>query len=138
MIIAVDFDGTIVEHRYPRIGREVPFAFESLKLIQNQGHELILWTYRSGKELEEAIEFCRANGLEFYAVNKNYPEEVFDESISRKINADIYIDDRNFGGLPDWGTIYLQIVGEEYNASAPLEQKKMKGLNKLLKKYFLK
>tara|TARA_R110001583_G_scaffold55451_3_gene168490 strand:+ start:2894 stop:3310 length:417 start_codon:yes stop_codon:yes gene_type:complete len=138
MKIAVDFDGTIVEHRYPNLGKEIPFAFESLKLIQNQGHDLILWTYRSGKELEDAVEFCRVNGLEFYAINKNYPEEVFDESISRKINADIYIDDRNFGGLPNWGTIYLQIAGEDYNDSAQFEQKNPKGFNRFLKKYFLK
>ena len=138
MKIAVDFDGTIVEHRYPRLGKEIPFAIESLKLIQNQGHDLILWTYRSGKELEDAVEFCRANGLEFYAVNKNYPEELFDESISRKINADIYIDDRNFGGLPDWGAIYLKIAGEDYNVSTQFEQKNLKGFNRFLKKYFLK
>ena len=138
MKIAVDFDGTIVEHRYPRLGKEIPFAIESLKLIQNQGHDLILWTYRSGKELEDAVEFCRANGLEFYAVNKNYPEEVFDESISRKINADIYIDDRNFGGLPDWGAVYLKIAGEDYNVSTQFEQKNSKGFIRFLKKYFLK
>ncbi|MRT94388.1 BT0820 family HAD-type phosphatase [Ancylomarina sp. 16SWW S1-10-2] len=138
MKIAVDFDGTIVEHRYPYLGKEIPFAFDSLKLIQKQGHDLILWTYRSGKELKEAVEYCRTNGLEFYAVNKNYPEEVFDESISRKINADIYIDDRNFGGLPDWGAIYLKIVGKEYNASLIFEQKNASGLNKLFRKYFMK
>jgi len=138
MKIAVDFDGTIVEHRYPNLGKEIPFAFESLKLIQNQGHDLILWTYRSGKELEDAVEFCRVNGLEFYAINKNYPEEVFDESISRKINADIYIDDRNFGGLPNWGTIYLQIAGEDYNVFTQFEQKNSKGFNRFLKKFFLK
>jgi len=138
MKIAVDFDGTIVEHRYPYLGKEIPFAFDSLKLIQKQGHNLILWTYRSGKELEEAVEYCRTNGLEFYAVNKNYPEEVFDESISRKINADIYIDDRNFGGLPDWGAIYLKIAGKEYYESSVIEQKDATMLNKLFKKYFMK
>ena len=138
MKIAVDFDGTIVEHKYPALGKAIPFAIESLKLIQDMGHNLILWTYRSGKELDAAVEFCRENGLEFYAVNKNYPEEVFDESISRKINADIYIDDRNFGGLPDWGTIYLKIVGKEYNGSLTFDQKNASGLNKLFRKYFLK
>ncbi len=109
MIIAVDFDGTIVEHEYPEIGKTRLFAFETLKMLQDKGHQLILWTYRSGKELEEAIEFCRKNGLEFYAVNSNYPEEEFDETISRKINADIYIDDRNLGGIPEWGEIYHMI-----------------------------
>ena len=116
MIIAVDFDGTIVEHRYPDIGKEIPFAFQTLKQLNDDGHSLILWTYRSGKELEEAVKFCERKGLQFYAVNKNYPEEVFDSSISRKINADIYIDDRNYGGLPDWGEIYQTISG------APLSQ----------------
>ena len=110
MIIAVDFDGTIVEHRYPAIGRERLFAFDTLKALQKDHHQLILWTYRSGKELEEAVEFCRKNGVEFYAVNKNYPEEEFDEkTMSRKIQADIYIDDRNVGGLPGWGEIWQML-----------------------------
>jgi hydroxymethylpyrimidine pyrophosphatase-like HAD family hydrolase len=106
MIIAVDFDGTIVEHRYPKIGRPFPFVFETLIALQKNGHQIILWTYRTGTQLEEAIEFCRSNGIEFYAVNKNYPEEEYDFDISRKIHADIYIDDRNLGGIPSWGEIY--------------------------------
>jgi hydroxymethylpyrimidine pyrophosphatase-like HAD family hydrolase len=114
MIIAVDFDGTIVDHEYPAIGKTKLFAFETLKALQKEGHTLILWTYRSGKELKEAIEFCKQNGLEFYAVNKNYPEEVFIEGeVSRKINADIYIDDRNVGGFPGWSKIWEIIQGED-------------------------
>ncbi len=114
MIIAVDFDGTIVEHRYPAIGKEIVFAFDTLKALQRKNHQLILWTYRTGKELEEAVEFCRKNGVEFYAVNKNYPEEVFDENTtSRKIHADLYIDDRNVGGFPGWGEIWQMINPEE-------------------------
>lgn len=108
--IAVDFDGTIVEHKYPEIGKEKLFAFETLKALINDGHQLILWTIRTGKELDEAVEYCRKNGVEFYAVNKNYPEEVFDESVtSRKVLVDIYIDDRNVGGFPGWGEIYHHI-----------------------------
>ena len=80
MIIAVDFDGTIVEHRYPAIGRIKPFAFESLKALQQKGHQLILWTHRTGNELDEAVKFCLQNGLDFYAVNKNYPEEEWNEN----------------------------------------------------------
>lgn len=105
MIIAVDFDGTIVEHEYPEIGRIRPFAFESLIVLQEQKHRLILWTHRSGQLLEDAVDFCRSNGVEFYAVNKNYPEEKWSEHDSRKIFADLYIDDRNLGGLPSWGEI---------------------------------
>jgi hydroxymethylpyrimidine pyrophosphatase-like HAD family hydrolase len=118
MTIAIDFDGTIVEHKYPAIGKERIFAFETLKALQKQGHLLILWTYRSGPELEEAVEYCRKNGVEFYAVNKNYPEEVFDETISRKIIADVYIDDRNIGGFLGWGEIWHLI-----NQNAPESEK---------------
>ncbi len=122
MIIAVDFDGTIVEHRYPAIGRDLPFAFEAIKALQKKQHQIILWTFRAGKELEEAVEYCRKRGVEFYAVNKSYPEEQFDESISRKINADLFIDDRNIGGLPGWGEIYSLICPEE-SGSGPRKKR---------------
>jgi hydroxymethylpyrimidine pyrophosphatase-like HAD family hydrolase len=104
--IAVDFDGTIVEHEYPEIGKEKLFAFQTLKELEKLGAMLILWTFRTGKELDEAVEYCRKNGIEFYAVNKNYPEEIFDENVSRKINADIYIDDKNIGGFPGWSGVW--------------------------------
>jgi len=113
MIIAVDFDGTIVEHRFPEIGRERPFAFDTLKALQKKGFRIILWTHRSGDLLKEAVDYCRKNGLEFYAVNKNFPEEKWDTEESRKISADIYIDDRNLGGIPSWGEIYRMICPEE-------------------------
>ena len=113
MIIAIDFDGTIVEHRYPEIGRIRPFAFETLKALQAKNHRIILWSHRAGKMLDEAVEFCRKHDVEFYAVNKNYPEEKWDENESRKILADIYIDDRNLGGLPSWGEIFQIICPEE-------------------------
>ena len=104
--IAVDFDGTIVEHMYPEIGKEKLFAFKTLKELEKKGALLILWTFRAGKELDEAVEYCRKNGIEFYAVNKNYPEEVQNESVSRKIDADIFIDDRNLGGFPGWSEVW--------------------------------
>ncbi len=113
LTIAVDFDGTIVEDAYPQIGKPTLFAFETLKKLQEKGHRLILWTYRSGKTLDEAVAFCKKNGIEFYAVNKSFPEEEFDEKYSRKINADIFIDDRNIGGLVGWGEIYQQLIGED-------------------------
>lgn len=111
MIIAVDFDGTIVEHRYPEIGREIPFAVTTLKMLIEQRHTLIMWTVRQGDLLQEAIDWCKERGLEFYAVNKNFPEENIDNNgCYCKINADIFIDDRNLGGLPDWGKIYQMIT----------------------------
>ena len=110
MTIAVDFDGTIVEHRYPKIGEEIPFATETLKIVAQERHKLILWTVREGELLEEAIEWCRQRGVFFYSVNKDYPEEEKSHNgFSRKLKADLFIDDRNLGGLPDWGTIYQMI-----------------------------
>jgi len=109
MIIAVDFDGTIVTHEYPKIGKDIPFAIDTLIRLKQEGARLILWTVRHGKLLDEAVEYCRKRGLEFYAVNKNYPEEDYDLTIGRKIVADWYIDDRNLGGLPSWGEIYQQL-----------------------------
>ena len=106
MVIAVDFDGTIVKHKYPAIGKEIPFAIECLRLLQQKGHKIILWTYRAGTELDKAIKFCEKRGLYFNAVNNNYENEEFDNSYSRKIYADIYIDDRNLMGLPEWKKIY--------------------------------
>lgn len=113
LTIAVDFDGTIVEDEYPKIGKPLLFAFDTLKKLQNKGHRLILWTYRCGKELDEAVTFCKEQGITFYAVNKSFPEEEFDPKYSRKINADVFIDDRNFGGLLGWGEIYQKLAGEE-------------------------
>lgn len=110
--IAIDFDGTIVEDEYPRIGKPKIFAFETLKKLQDKGHRLILWTYRNGKHLDDAVQFCKEHGVIFYAVNKSFPEEAFDPKYSRKINADYFIDDRNIGGLKGWGEIYQMLISE--------------------------
>ncbi len=111
MTIAVDFDGTIVEHRYPEIGEEIPFAIDTLKMLIKDHHRLILWSVREGKLLEDAVNWCKERGVEFYAVNRDYPEETLDNNqhFSRKLKVDLWIDDRNIGGLPDWGTIYRMV-----------------------------
>lgn len=109
MVIAVDFDGTIVEHEYPKIGSPIPFAIETLLKLQQERHQLILWSVRDGKLLDEAVQYCEKKGLRFYAANKNHPEEDSANPSSRKLNADLFIDDRNIGGLPDWGVIYHAI-----------------------------
>lgn len=112
MLIAVDFDGTIVENRYPAIGRERTFAIETLKRLVAEHHKVVLWTVRQDELLDEAVQFCRERGLEFYAINRDYPEEeeANNRHFSRKIKVDLFIDDRNLGGLPDWGTIYEMIT----------------------------
>ncbi len=113
MIIAVDFDGTIVEHKYPAIGKEIPFATATLRQLIKDGHQLILWSVREGKLLEEAIQWCEERGVKFYAANHDLDEDGIgqhrSENFSRKLKAQMFIDDRNVGGLPDWGTIYQLI-----------------------------
>jgi len=114
-IIAVDFDGTIVEDAYPKIGKQKLFAFETLKKLQEEGHRLILWTYRSGNKLDEAVTFCENNGIVFYSVNSSFSGEEYSENISRKIHADLFIDDRNIGGFIGWGEIYQLLTNTKPN-----------------------
>ena len=127
LIIAIDFDGTIVEDAYPNIGKPMIFAFETMKKLQSEGHRLILWTYRSDRKLQEAVDFCKQQGLEFYAINKSYPEEEFDGKISRKINATFFVDDRNIGGFIGWTAIHKLLLNYEP------EIKKKKGFFSFLK-----
>ncbi len=133
MTIAVDFDGTIVTDKYPEIGNEMPFAVETLKTLTREGHKLILWSVRQDEKLTEAVEWCRQRGLEFYAVNQDFPGEDPEQHnrYSRKIKADIFIDDRNLGGLPDWGSIYHIIHSRKTLVQLVLEEagkpKKKKG-----------
>ena len=120
MIIAIDFDGTIVEHAYPDIGKPIPFAIETLLQIQKDGHKLILWTVRRGRLLQDAIDYCAQRGLYFYAENENYRGEnkELGEEVSRKLSVDMFIDDRNLGGLPDWGTIYNAVKATAEGSNA--------------------
>lgn len=135
MTIAVDFDGTIVTHEYPKIGKPIPFAFATLKKLQEERHQIILWTAREGELLEQAVAFCKEKGLEFYAVNSNYPEEPMMQNVlrPRKLTVDLFIDDRNLGGLPDWGVIYQMVHSNHpfeplQDAAVYPKQNKRKGL----------
>lgn len=134
--IAVDFDGTIVDHEYPSIGKEKLFAFQTLKELNKLGANLILWTFRTGKELDEAVEYCKRNGIEFYAVNKNYPEEVYDDTVSRKINADIFIDDKNVGGFPGWSNIWQMI--NPYELQQLEAEQKISSPGNIFRRLFIK
>ncbi len=125
LIIAVDFDGTIVEDAYPKIGKPNLFAFETLKKLQEEGHRLILWTYRCGNKLDEAVKFCESNGVFFYAINSSFPEETYSDDVSRKIHADLFIDDRNVGGFIGWGEIYQKLTNSNEKL---ISKEKKKGL----------
>lgn len=97
MIYAVDFDGTLCRDRYPEIGEPRTAVIHFVKRLRAQGDKLILWTCRSGDDLEAAVAWCEALGLTFDAVNDNLPENIARYNNNcRKVNADYYIDDRNF------------------------------------------
>lgn len=105
MILAIDFDGTIVEDRFPDIGNPIPQAFDTILHLQNAGHQLILWTCRENnparKYLDEAVLFCAERGLHFDAVNANVNESPFQElGQGRKVFADLYVDDKAM--FPVW------------------------------------
>lgn len=95
MVIAVDFDGTLDESRWPGFGPPNMQLFEWLKLHQQNGDKVILWSCREGDRLDEAVKYCNEQGLFFDAVNENLDFLVAKYgSDSRKIHADLYIDDK--------------------------------------------
>ena len=119
MYIAIDFDGTCVTHDYPRIGKEIG-ATEVLKRLVEAGHKLILNTMRSDKELQDAVNWFKKNGIELYGVNENPTQKRWTNS--PKVYAHIYIDDAALGcplinapelsnrPFVDWDSIDLQLI----------------------------
>lgn len=95
-IVAVDFDGTLVADRYPDIGEPNIQLINTIKQMRAQGIKVILWTCRNYDKLQEALDFCKTHGLGFDEVNKNIPEVLYltNGKDTRKVYADIYIDDR--------------------------------------------
>lgn len=122
--ICVDFDGTIVEHEYPRIGAPVPLALQTLKELQEAGHNLILFTMRSRIYLDEAVEYLRNNGIELYGINRNPDQD--DWTDSPKAYGQMYIDDAAVGcplifrtgerPYVDWGVVrnLLRLKGVQF------------------------
>ena len=95
MIIAVDFDGTCVEHDYPAVGMDVEGAVEVLRAMVAKRHRLILFTMRSGEKLDDAVKWFRDRKIALWAVNEN-PEQK-EWTSSPKVYADLYIDDSAIG-----------------------------------------
>ena len=95
MIIAVDFDGTCVQHKYPKVGDTVPGAVPTLKELAAADHKLIIYTMRSGKELDDAIDWYRENNIPFHAVQQEPLQHTWTHS--PKCYAEIYIDDAALG-----------------------------------------
>ena len=94
MVLAIDFDGTAVTHDYPRVGKDIGSAPVLKELVQN-GNQLILWTMRSGKELEDAVNWFAENDIPLYGVQRNPSQDTWTNS--PKCYAQIYIDDAALG-----------------------------------------
>ena len=113
-IIAVDFDGTLVEDEFPLIGAIHKPIWEAMLKAKAEGCRIILWTCRNKEYLDAAVAFCRDNGLEFDAINENLPEvEELYGGYTRKIFANLYIDDRN-GCFDNRGIVYYPTIGYGY------------------------
>ena len=99
-IIAVDFDGTLCENKWPEIGAANEDLFAYLHSQRRSGAKIILWTNRVDERLDEAVEWCWKQGLIFDCVNENLPEVIKEfGSDTRKIFAHEYIDDRMHNGF---------------------------------------
>lgn len=110
MIISIDFDGTICRDEYPEIGAAMPYAIDVIKELKEQGHILILNTCREGNLLINAVNWLLDHNLVFNRINDNLNEiSIKYGSNARKVFADVYIDDRNFGGFPGWLTIQKRL-----------------------------
>jgi len=95
-IIAVDFDGTLCENKWPEIGEANHSLIRFLNLMKEHGDKLILYTMREGEKLQQAVDWCGSHGLTFDAINDNLPEmKAFYGSNPRKVFANYYIDDHN-------------------------------------------
>jgi hydroxymethylpyrimidine pyrophosphatase-like HAD family hydrolase len=95
LYIGIDFDGTVVKHKYPEIGEPIDGAIETLQRLQNAGHKLILYTMRSEERLAEAVEYLEENGIKLYSVNENPSQKHW--TTSPKIFCNLYIDDASLG-----------------------------------------
>lgn len=115
MIIALDFDNTIVYDKYPEIGELKPNAKQIINLLYNRGHKILIWSCRGKTSEVEAIKFLEKEGVKFHTFNANLQERIeFYDHDSRKLGYDVLIDDRNLGGIPDdWDDI-LELLVEQF------------------------
>jgi hypothetical protein len=108
MILAIDFDGTIVHDQFPGIGPLKPNSKEVINRLYSEGYFIIIWTCRTLDRMTECIDFLDKNGIKYHLVNISCPTNVekYSGIDTRKIFADLYIDDKGLIILPDWETIY--------------------------------
>ena len=114
MIIAVDFDGTIHDGQWPRIGEAMPGAREAINALRAEGHYIIIWTCREGRQQTEMVNWLLEKGIGFDRINDHRPDEVAAYgSNARKVYAHCYVDDKNVGGMLPWKDIAAWIRRQE-------------------------
>jgi hypothetical protein len=111
MIIAVDFDGTCVREAYPKVGADMPGAVQTLHSLLLREHRLILWTCREGKYLEDAVIWFEKREIALFGINETPLDTDFRSEGGRKVYANLYIDDRSFGGFPGWHKVHQELLG---------------------------
>jgi hydroxymethylpyrimidine pyrophosphatase-like HAD family hydrolase len=111
MIIAIDFDGTIVKDEYPAIGELISGAKETINQFYKDGHHIIIWTCRAEKALRDAVDFLNENGIMFHSANESHPGNVqeYGGLDTRKIYADVYIDDKSLIFIQNWSFIQQKV-----------------------------
>lgn len=129
LAIAVDFDGTVVTHEYPNVGRDIG-AVPVLKELVKQGHKLILFTMRDGKELNDAINWYKENDIPLYGIQYNPTQKNWTKS--NKCYANLYIDDAALGCpliypedgsrvYVDWDAVSMMLLGKEIEDNSDLD-----------------
>lgn len=117
MIIAVDFDGTIHDGQWPRIGEAMPGAREAINALRAEGHYIIIWTCREGRQQTEMVNWLLEKGIGFDRINDHQPDQVVTYgSDARKVYAHCYVDDKNVGGMLPWKDIaaWIRLQEEAY------------------------
>ncbi len=130
MIVAIDFDGTIVTNTYPSIGKLLPGAKETIQFIKKLGHEIIIWTCRNGMALISAKKFLEKEQIPFDRINEQSPDRLKRYPETRKISADIYIDDRNLFGFVSWEKVFTYFMQDILNT------KELTDVDKVLKNFY--
>lgn len=119
-LLCIDFDGTVCEHVFPEVGNLLPGAKEYINKLYDEGFYIIIWTCRYGEPLLKAEAFLRKSGINFHQINKHHPDVITQYGNDcRKVLGDIYIDDKQLGGLPSWEEIY-NIVHKQSKFIEPL------------------
>ncbi len=108
MIIAIDFDGTLVDHQYPEIGALKPGAKEAMIAFQKAGHKIAIWTCRAGEQEQAVRRFLVENGIPYDSINSAVPGT---DLGTRKIYADVYIDDKAIRFEDNWSELRRLVTG---------------------------